>query len=291
MKLIPLLLCLSVLTQCRQKETSEAGQQETTSTTLSPKAYEDSLALYLYTPERNKWALDLFANHVDKANAEQVDLALKAFLAFQSALIDTLNNNLYKLPDYEAISTLIYDDANRKPEGLAFEKKMNQNALLVKTSEGAVYLDRDAPQLLTYFGNYVTPAMKEYLGQFIAEEQQELSEDAAIVIPISDLANRLVFWDEFIAKYPQHIFAQTATSKRDVYLLFLLTGLDNTPSFDFESKKINKDYMDAYTMILSTHPNMPSAKVINEFVELLKKNNYTHTATVDEFLIKYQPFE
>jgi hypothetical protein len=161
----------------------------------------------------------------------------------------------------------------------------------VKTSEGAVYLDRDAPQLQTYFGNYVTPAMKEYLGQVIVEEQQELSEDAAIVIPISDLANRLVFWDEFSTKYPQHIFAETASARRDAYLLFLLSGMDNTPAFDFESKKINKDYMDAYTMILSTHPNMPSAKVIKEFVELLKKNNYTHTAQVDEFVKKYQHFE
>jgi hypothetical protein len=78
------------------------------------------------------------------------------------------------------------------------------------------------------------------------EENEAYQEDGGLTITALQLADRLAFWDNFIAKYPNHLFQEFAQNNKKYYLYFLLDGTDNTPSFAYENGVIASDFLEAY---------------------------------------------
>jgi hypothetical protein len=99
---------------------------------ITAKAYADSLQRLPFTPSSSLHALEIFRDQVDKQYPSENDKAFQQYLNYQVKLIDSLYNQLVKRPDYEAIESLIWaDQSQHQPEGLQYEKELNQNGLHV----------------------------------------------------------------------------------------------------------------------------------------------------------------
>lgn len=251
-------------------------------------SYRDSLQHLPNTPASSLHALEIFHNCFDKRYPVQNDKAFKAYLEYQVILIDTLNNQLLKRPDYEKISSLIWSDTSlHEPEGLAYANQLNRYGMVLKSTEGIIYIGRSTKPIRAFFYNHLSPATQEFYDQFEIETNQELAEDGMLLITQIELADRLAFWDSLLAKHPNHLFAQFAKNNIDDYLQYLLEGMDNTPAFDFETKKLYPEFLEAYEYFKHTYPTLNSTAVIEEYMILLKSQDYKRTEAVTRFINQY----
>jgi hypothetical protein len=247
--------------------------------------YLDSLHHLPFAPASSLHALEIFRDHFDKHDPDQNDIAFHDYLEYQATLIDTLNHQLAVRQDYEKISSLIWADASQhEPEGLQYEQQLHQYGLALKSTEGFIYIDRNTDPIRTFFFNHLSPATKEFYNQFEMETNQHLSEDGMLLILPQQLAERLAFWENFLVKYPDHLFAEFAKNNIEDYLRYLLEGMDNTPAFDFETKKLYPEFLDAYEYMNQHDPTLASTTVINAYARLLKKTNYKRTEEVSQFI-------
>jgi hypothetical protein len=290
MKFIPLiLLCLL---SCTPKPTVEdnTGEIETIAQNITLTAYQDSLHHLPFTAHSSLHALEIFRDQVDKHDLNTNDKAFQEYLYYQVILIDSLYNQLVKRPDYEKIESLIWaDESLHEPEGQQYERELNQNGLILKSTEGIIYIGRSTKPLRNFFYDHLSPATQEFFDQFEAETMQDLSEDGGLLITPVELAQRLAFWEEFLTKHPNHLFAQFARNNVADYQYYLLEGMDNTPAFDFETNKMQPEFIEGYAYLNQHHPDLACTKVFNEYLTLLKTTNYKRTEAVSHFIEQHRP--
>jgi hypothetical protein len=285
------LLLFIIGLSCTPKPAENKPEDELSAAKPIPaKAYADSLQRLPFTPSSSLHALEIFRDQVDKQYPSENDKAFQQYLNYQVKLIDSLYNQLVKRPDYEAIESLIWaDQSQHQPEGLQYEKELNQNGLILKSTEGAIYIDRSTQPLRTFFYNHLSPATQEFYDQFEAETNQDLSEDGGLLITPVELAQRLAFWQEFLSSYPNNLFAQFARNNVAYYQYYLLAGMDNTPAFDFETNKMQPEFIEGYAYLNQHHPDLACTKVFNAYIELLKTTNYKRTEAVSHFIEQHRP--
>lgn len=280
-------LAFLILIHCGSKPVRESAltPEQDISQSISLPTYLDSLQHLAYTPASSLHALEIFRDHFDKQDPDQNDKAFNTYLEYQAVLIDSLNSQLVRRPDYEKIGSLIWADASlHEPEGLQYENQINQFGLVLKSTEGFIYIDRSTDPIRAFFFNHLSPATKEFYNQFETETNQELAEDGMLLISPKELAVRLAFWETFLVKYPNHLFAEFAKNNTKDYLRYLMEGMDNTPAFDFETKKMYPEFLEAYQYLIRNYPALPSSAVIDDYILLLKKHDYHRTDTVTRFI-------
>jgi hypothetical protein len=231
----------------------------------------------------------IFSESMDKKDSSNNDLAFKIYLEFQAKLIDTLNNRLYRRSDIEIISSLIWADTTlHEKQARDYERSLNANGLVLGSTEGMIFIDRDMTPIKIHFYQYLSPSTQRLFLQFDQETRIAFSNDGGITISLIELADRLSFWDKFLHDYPQHIFAEFAKNKVDGYLYFLMRGMDNTPAYQ-DDGKISKEFLDACQYFVKKYPAVPSSTIVHKYLELLAESNYKTSSKIDEFINRYPP--
>ncbi|MBL7871179.1 MAG: hypothetical protein JNM78_06175 [Cyclobacteriaceae bacterium] len=290
MKFIPFILLLVL--SCTPKPTIQINEEvgDTLATqNITVIAYQDSLHHLPFTPHSSLHALEIFRDQVDKHDLNANDKIFQEYLYYQVILIDSLYNQLVKRPDHEKIESLIWaDESLHDPVGLQYERELNQYGLILKSTEGFIYISRSTQPLRTFFYDHLSSATQEFFDQFEAETMQDLSEDGMLLITPVELAQRLAFWEEFLTKYPEHLFAQFARNNVTDYQYYLLEGMDNTPAFDFETNKIQPEFLEAYTFLNQHYPTLICTHVCNQYLALLKQSDYKRTEEVSRFIEQHR---
>jgi hypothetical protein len=250
--------------------------------------YQDSLNRLPIKMSASLYGQEIFQNYFEKSYSDQNDRAFKVYLEFQATLMDTLNRELARRPDFEKISSLIWADPTQHSQvGISYKKALNQNGLDFKSTEGMIYICRSTEPIRVCFYKHLSHATQEFFNQFEIEENNIYTEDGGLTITPKELADRLAFWDNFTAKYPNHLFNEFAQNNRKDYLYFLLDGMDNTPSFGFEIKIIEPNFLESYNYLTKNYPLLSSSKIVSEYIQLLKENNNTRNEAVASFISKY----
>jgi hypothetical protein len=254
--------------------------------------YRDRLNALPFEFESNRKGLDLFRQFVEQDKDINSDIALKDFLEFQKRLLDELNQQLYKRPDFETINSLIWADTTEyAPEAVKLSRLLNEQGLLFKATEGAVYIDRDMEPIRKTFYTHLSEPVRIFFVQYEMELVQGFSEDGGMVISTTELADRLGFWEEFLQRYPNNIFKEYATDNVKYYRYFMMAGMDNTPAFDYESNKLLDEYKQAMIYYQNQFAGTPSATVFRTYLEVLSKNNNQFGKAVEDFTDQYRPWD
>jgi hypothetical protein len=295
MKNLMLLVLICSLLSCKKEKdvTTESG--------IISAAKKDSVTIEEFERALNQLpdsissllkGLEIFKNDFDKSNPETNDKAFKIYLAFQTALIDSLNQQLMENPNYEKISSLIWADTSlHEKEGKRFASELKQNGLTLESSEGMIYIDRETKILRDHFFEWLTPPSQKFFNQFESETNQPESSDGGFIIPMKDFADRLGFWDTFQASYPSHMYSTYARNNVEYNLYFFMIGLDNTPAFSYDDGKLDKEFLEAYKYFIQKYPDVKSAGVMKEYLQLLEKAGYKQTEEVKAFSAKYNPYK
>jgi len=216
---------------------------------------------------------------------DKADELLISFLSDYDEIINENNNILFGLENYDSLNTIgnepngiIYDNA------IEFKKQAENSGFSISSSEGMIYLVESTK----YLKADILPLLDSISGEFIKLYCKEIDnyccDDAAILISKSELVNRTYFWGELSEKTKDLKYYSFAINEFNSYCSLVFIGTDNTPSFDMESGKYNRDLLMLMDSIITTAPYSKAATRFVEYKKLLISENYKRTAKVNEFL-------
>lgn len=170
-------------------------------------------------------------------------------------------------------------------------KKMAENGFMLATGEGMVFPIVDWVKLAEIFENKVTPPMKNYLMENVAERRENGFEDGGITIGLDKLAERAVFWEKFNDQNPYFVGSVETVENERWLTLVLLNGSDNTPAYDFETKAARDEFKNNWNLILQKYPGSALATNVKALMDVYAANGWKRTPKVEEFLSKFSQTE
>jgi len=171
-----------------------------------------------------------------------------------------------------------------------FKRSLDMCGLTLLQTEGENYVDVKCDYYYKLFKGRVSPALNDYLKIRLKELRQGFSEDAELIISFHQLYRRVLTWEKFNKKYPGFFNIQETQLNYATYLSTLITGMDNSPVFDYDSGKLFPLVHNLYLKIISRHDSLKSTRVIKEYYELLKASDYTRPDHLDKFLTDNELF-
>ena len=137
--------------------------------------------------------------------------------------------------------------------------------------EGEMALRRHPHFITDVFAPYLPEDEQVFSRQLAKENTTLTTNDAALVIPWSEVSNRALFWERYLKRYPDSPYAKQAEFLFQWYQAILFQGLDNTPVLEFDEKQLNisADAM-AIHQALSTKTDSLMAAKSKDFIQWLQ---------------------
>ncbi len=233
-------------------------------------------------------AADKYTSLFKGQPSSMADSGYVIFEKFYRRVDNTINEiHFQDSTDYKPL-VLVYDEPN--PLALTqklkdYNNKMIANGFEVDMTEGATYLKQDRDFIAKHFYSFISPVLKEYLVQVNKDHKEGFSEDGGLTISPVQLADRVIWRENFLRKHPDFIFRKSAESERKSYLATLFEGMDNTPVLSFEDGKLDPSYAEAYQYLQKKAPQSPASKLIKPYFAALQKQD---TSKANSLLTLYK---
>ncbi|RKE81755.1 MULTISPECIES: hypothetical protein [unclassified Chryseobacterium] len=134
------------------------------------------------------------------------------------------------------------------------------------------------------FKNKLTPDYEAYVSQTDKESETNYAADAGLIISWEQLGNRLIFWENFMNKYPESKLIKTVKQDYNYYLSDYLLGMDNTPTYERDQDKgtgkLNDENRAEFNRMIKKYPNSHTAKKVKEIMILF--DTQTPVDQIDE---------
>lgn len=213
------------------------------------------------------------------------DKAIVGFLEKYEKLENEFNDILFGLNNYDSLSTLAHSpDSFIYEKALQFEKEVENNGFSIAKSEGMIYLTKNTGYIKSGVYELLDTTSVAFLTGYSNEIDSKCCDDAAIIISEQELVERTYHWGQLFEKTKDKAYHSIAKSEFYTYLSLLYMGIDNTPSFDWNTKKFNPDYFNYMINVIEKAPKSIAAKEFKEYTELLVAENHEKTAKIDLFL-------
>ncbi len=234
--------------------------------------------------ESGKKTWDFVNTNFSGASGPLADAAFVLFEGFLRRM--EIEGEFYKMTekvtwvveDYEAIANHTFD-MNKYPES----KSLAENGFELAQGEGMVFPTADWDKLQLFFGSKVTPAMKAYLDQQTAEQNNQAWDDGGIIISLEELADRAAFWEKFNRENPYFLLTEETTQSEQWTRLVLVNGADNTPTYNYDTQEIAEDYKKVWAYIQQKYPGTELAKNAKEIADLCAAEGWKRTKKVEEW--------
>ena len=220
-----------------------------------------------------------------KKKEKSEDKIIMSFLNEYSKLADEFSEILFNNENYDLFNTLIWNENYRKADTLAldFKSEVETNGFSIAQSEGMIYIAQNTDFIKLGISPLVNSLSIEFINLYANEIDNICCDDAAIIISTEELVNRVYKWGELSKKvaeleYNNHVEYEFYSN---LYLLFY--GVENTPSFDWETKKYNTEAIDLMNEIIKKYSISRAAAEFIPFIELLENENFKETEKVKEY--------
>ncbi|MDR2237065.1 MAG: hypothetical protein LBE92_13170 [Chryseobacterium sp.] len=120
------------------------------------------------------------------------------------------------------------------------------------------------------FKGKVTPDYDAYIAQTAKESESNYAADAGLIITWEELGERLIFWENFISKYPKSKLLKTVKQDYNNYLYDYLFGMDNTMTYESADGKLYDENIKEFNRIIKKYPNSNTAKKAKELITLFE---------------------
>ena len=216
---------------------------------------------------------------------ELADSAYDMFLEFYYASANNLTDSLKT--KYSSVVKKIYrnevDSVTRE-----FQRLLDDCGLSIFTTDGYYfYVDVQPDFFFETFKNNSSPSLKTFLQLRDWELKNAFSEDAMLLISFNDLADRIYNWDKYLNDYPDTKLNREANYFLKIYLETYLTGMENTRLFDRKSRILLPEVKQSYESYIQNYTDTKSGMIIQEYYEILKRNEFEYSDSIDYILKKY----
>ncbi|TGD59578.1 hypothetical protein [Flavobacterium humi] len=91
--------------------------------------------------------------------------------------------------------------------------------------------------------------------------------DAGFVISLKEVSDRVINWENFLAKYPESMLYPEAKEAYKDYLTNYLYGLDNTANFDYENMTLYPESQKEFEEFMAKYPASTATKITKVFTD------------------------
>lgn len=197
-----------------------------------------------------------------------------------------VNDRLFRLfKTFFTLAQASIKDGLLKPEEKPDDLLIAQNGFVKSFSEEGEILIEDPVFLLDNFSGTVTEGVRSYLKIRSRElKDYPFIDDAGYSIGWNEMSDRIVEWEGYAGKYPDYPEAVEANESAEGYLKMYLVdfGLDNTPMF--RNSKLTAGLKASYERFIGKYAGSGYHPVINEYYNILRKNNFILTDEARKFL-------
>lgn len=224
-------------------------------------------------------------------NRENVDKAVLGLIEVQQARLKDYEDKMFSPEINIPLNNYKYEDLlllrNINEEGI---KNLLQDAFSsgykLSASEGMYYPEIDYDKILIDFGGHASDKVAGYLEIMAAESNKHFASDAALTISPDELANRIVKAESFIGSYPDFELVKQVEQFHSYYLQAYLLGLNNTPLFDYQTEKAKDSFTESYEKTITNQKGTKLAGMLEEYMALLKKYDYTKSDEIINYVNK-----
>jgi hypothetical protein len=164
---------------------------------------------------------------------------------------------------------------------------LSANGIWSYLEEGDPGFGISRPALLERFGPYVTPVTTEWLRMAAREQLRPAGQDASLMIPLEELADRWAETDRYIAEHPDAPAAGLARAYHLGYMRAYLSGWDNAPAFRRSTRELVPERRESFERYVARYAGTNNAAIVAEYLDVLAANDYRRTAAVVAFLRRY----
>lgn len=191
----------------------------------------------------------------------------KAFQNYRVVFFKTLRNSSLS---YKGITIDGYSDIPEKkiPE---IKKYVKSIGLRLMWMEGCYYLEEDTKFAINKFGKFLSLPWKEYLALRVKERNVFLN-DGAIAMPWDELRHRIVYWENFINKFPDFAENNEIKAKLADYLEWYISGRYGYGA----GNRIMPELKKSYENFLTYNKSSKFYPIVNNWYSLLKKNKFVY---------------
>lgn len=148
------------------------------------------------------------------------------------------------------------------------------------------YIAIDYNKLIKKYGEYVS---KKFLDYLVIMATDKMYGDAEIIVEYDDIFKYILKCDEFLIdtdiKYKEE--ADKIEQFRRFLIIMYFIGLNNTPVFEWETKKITDEkIIKSYKNSIKNYGETKTGKMVQEYYNLLIKSRFYETKEVKLFLDK-----
>jgi hypothetical protein len=206
------------------------------------------------------------------------DTGFMLFWRYQRSLNinDTLPEKFISPVSLDTLAGAEYNGNVLTAEERKAQQKLWDNFFIVQEEEATPFITPGWRLMKKSFFAFVSSPMKEVLVEQAKEEKEGFQEDAGLTIEPAQLATRTVWWEQFMIRYPDHIYTGWAKSNYNLLLHTLVAGMDNSPVMDYDSPYIIRPYFDtAYQLIRDSFPHSQANAVIGPFLKAVSARDST----------------
>lgn len=274
-----------------EKSNDDIGSSKSTSKKTAPQQADQAI-LDKYKEQLNKLsstnpqsistATSLYSNTFSNANTLTRDLGFQSFQSFHSLVLKQLQQqqNFNKYNQFQK-EIEVYGKAHMTLDELTI--KLGENGFNFGFDKNAsnVYLKKDLDFVARYFYKEVSGEMREYIDQEQLEDETPWLENNKLLISPQQLAKWVIFWDNFLIKYPNFVLKnkvfQSFNQKQDL----LLEGCPKTPAFA-DNQLLHSNFKTAYIWILEEQGNSRFGVFFKDYYTVLEQQNFKATSTTQK---------
>lgn len=223
-----------------------------------------------------------------KKKTKSNDKIIMRFIDNYAKIVDELNDSLIKHVYYDSLCTLYYTEQKSVKQNMLvdFTSLVEANGLRIASSEGTIYISQNTDYIRSEIIPLLDAISVEFLNLYCLEFDNICCDDAGVIISIDVLINRIDKWGELSKNVANLEYEKYVEDEYYSNLSLLFCGLDNTPSFDWDTHEFNKEILDSMTRFIEDHPNSRTTIDFKQFIELLNKENYKQTKNIDVYFKK-----
>lgn len=228
-------------------------------------------------------ATKAFEKYIELFDKQSPSLCDSGFVVFQT-LYDSLEMHLnIKLQndttDYEPLLSGNQSLVSKKQKD--YQKHLLVNGFKISSNEGATYIEQDRAFVARSFYSFVTPEMKAYLNELQKENKEGFAVDKVMSITPKQLVDRTVWYELFLAKYPDFVFNGNCKDYHKAYLTYLLCGYENTAIYkNKETQEISDYFVNAYNYLNSKYHDSEAVKLVNPYYDSLKQKQASNAQSI-----------
>ena len=274
MKLYLYILTLLILFSCKEKNVSEENlplidvpsikeiskiDLSKTDLILDELNADKSLLLEKLKSENTEDFNNLFENFKTKREIKITKLnELEENLLANYINFYDNNSQKYILPDSLKVINSTFEKANLEFWGVG---------------EGYTELRTEPNFYYNVFKKYVTKDYSDFLLLEAKDNSVLYSADAGIGITFEEISERVLYWENYLNKYPKSKLFEKAREDYINYCTNYLFGMDNTPTFEYSTNEIYPENQLEFDRFISKNPKSKLAALVNLLMTNIKKMN------------------